>query len=794
MVYVLAMLGLATFAAWPIYRSSSFLAVAGTATVTGLALALLYRLFWPRPWGIAALALVAYLLFGLTLTMPAWEVGIALAIRGVLAGPVTAWQNLLTVYLPVGGYQNLLVPALLVFLLGALGGMLLVMRRERAALAVPLLLACGLFGLLFGSDATGSSWYFARIHLTSGRETLLGVGGLLISLGWLVWRTQRNRINTKLRPIQDNEADGSPEAKGIRKPVIRVISFAAVLVVALSVGTGLSSVLLTGSRQTLRTGSGPDLRITSAVSPLSQFRTFFGAELYDMVLFSVSTDGPVPERVRLAVLTDFDGQVFSAGAPGAATQFRRVPSVLNAGNGEPTQVRIEGYRLDEFSSLWLPIVGTPERIAFDGPRPIELRNSFYLDRSATSAVTTAYGGMREGDQLVIEARVPPSHEPSELISPGNHPRWSAPEALRHWLEENPVPNTGAGLVEAVNNLRSRGHLSHAVTPDAEQVWIETLSADGYQFVPSAAGHSYGRLDLLFRELNERQQVAGDSAIASLVGAGGNDEQFAAAAALIADQLGFPARVVIGAHLGTDGHTRLDPDIPICAEGLCTGGSMSAWIEVQGIDGRWAPIDVRPQHRQQIVEQVDATRLPEHPTEVRPDIAEEVLPPDSQRAGGGALGTTATTTREDVAAATHWPVFRAIGIGLLIMLALLGPPGVVVLVKVLRRRARRTKANARHQIIGGWEELIDLTTDYRLAEVGTKTRRELAAELNLAGVANLARVTDRAAFSDSIITPGEARQFWEEMADECATIRQGATPWRRLRAELSLTSLLRTRPI
>ena len=67
---------------------------------------------------------------------------------------------------------------------------------------------------------------------------------------------------------------------------------------------------------------------------------------------------------------------------------------------------------------------------------------------------------------------------------------------------------------------------------------------------SAAGHSYDRIDRLFTELNERESEVADSPGASLVAAVGDDEQFAAAVALIAADLGFPSRVVLGARLET----------------------------------------------------------------------------------------------------------------------------------------------------------------------------------------------------------------------------------------------------
>ncbi|UUT36540.1 transglutaminase-like domain-containing protein [Microbacterium elymi] len=78
----------------------------------------------------------------------------------------------------------------------------------------------------------------------------------------------------------------------------------------------------------------------------------------------------------------------------------------------------------------------------------------------------------------------------------------------------------------------------------------------------------------------------DTDSASLVAATGDDEQFSVAVALIAEELGFPARVVVGARLSGP-----DTGVPLCAEGVCTGGTITAWTEVRSASGQWVPIDI-----------------------------------------------------------------------------------------------------------------------------------------------------------------------------------------------------------
>src|SRR5690606_22283123 len=134
-LYVLAMAALAGLAAWPIYRSGDFVLVAAAAAILALAIAAAAtRWRWPG-WITALTAAAAFLVAGVVLAVPARRgdlVQVPAALRDVLAGAVTGFKDLVTVELPVGGYRNLLVPALLVFLVGTLAALLLSWRDARA--------------------------------------------------------------------------------------------------------------------------------------------------------------------------------------------------------------------------------------------------------------------------------------------------------------------------------------------------------------------------------------------------------------------------------------------------------------------------------------------------------------------------------------------------------------------------------------------------------------------------------------------------------------------------------------
>ena len=179
-------------------------------------------------------------------------------------------------------------------------------------------------------------------------------------------------------------------------------------------------------------------------------------------------------------------------------------------------------------------------------------------------------------------------------------------------------------------LRERGYLSHGLSLDDDRARPGSTSCRATRFQPSASGHSLARVGTLFTRLLERETDPRAEASGNYVAAIGDDEQFAVAVALIARELGFPSRVVLGARL-----TSADPALPTCENGRCRAQDIAAWTEVQDEAGRWVPVDVTPQHENSPSLEVTEQRDPENVTEVRPDSVEEVLPPDPVQEDSGA---------------------------------------------------------------------------------------------------------------------------------------------------------------
>lgn len=373
-----------------------------------------------------------------------------------------------------------------------------------------------------------------------------------------------------------------------------------------------------------------------------------------------------------------------------------------------------------------------------------------------------------------------------LASPGEGSRYEAPESLLRWLRNQDQPGDGAGLAELANRLRARGYLSHALTATGETPkWITSLGT-GYTFRPSTAGHSLARIDQLFTALNTRAEVVAEQGgNGSLVAAVGDDEQFAVAIALIADQLGFPTRVVVGSRLVAED----DAGLPACEDGLCRGQNLAVWVEVQGADGRWAAVDSTPQHKQDLAAQTQRRRDPENPTQVLPVPAREVDPPDSAGAKGDSERTAAGT---GLNLAWLWVSLRVVAILLLILLVLLGPLLVVILAKRLRRQARRRRDDPVQQITGGWDELVDTWIDHGAAVPGNQTRTEWAQSLTGATAVGLAERADQAVFSGGAVSAEQAASYWQDVDAERLRLGAVGTRWQQWRSRVSLASFMRTR--
>ncbi|WP_438353809.1 transglutaminase domain-containing protein [Microbacterium sp. CJ88] len=783
-VYVAVMTAIAAVAAWPIYRSWQFAVLVVVAATVAALIAVVARLRGWRGLVVTGVVAASVVVLGVPLAVPTRLGGLgelAAGLGEVAVGAVLGWKDLLTVELPVGAYRNLLVPALLVFLVGVCAALRLAWRPGRAAYAAAAVgLAMVSFGLFFGRTTVSAPLELGPLVLRAPVETATGVAAIVASIAWMAWRTREERMRALDRAAASTGIHLTRSSS--RTDRRRAVLGGGMVAVAVLVAVAIVPAAAQGrGRDVLRTAVGPQIDLSQEVSPLATYRSLFADSRADDVVFTVSSGGPLPDRVRVATLDRYDGQVFRSGGSGTVdgAQFVRVPAARDAGPGAPTEVTVT---IGALTGVWMPTAGSVASVRFSGARAGALADRFYYSGEALAGVQTADGGFAAGDTYTVSAVQPTAVALQDAVAPGTTPAVEAPPNLRAWVKQHVSGTGGAALASLVTLLRERGYLSHALSIDPANppVWMRALGDYGFQ--PSASGHSLARVDALFGRLLQREGDARAATTGDYVAAIGDDEQFAVAVALMAQELGFPARVVLGARL-----TGTDPDLAVCDSGTCRAQDLSAWAEVRTASGDWVPVDATPQHT--VAPSLDLTQLrdPQNVTEVRPDGVADVVPPPPLQED---------TAQNDSAAPAGldlswlWPVLRFSAIGLLIALVLCGPLVLVIAAKAARRRTRRAVPHPAGRVAAGWEEYADAAVDAGRPAPTDLTRSELATGFATASAERLAAQADRAVFGDAEVSEHDAEEYWSLVdADRRALRREGGL-WRRARTAVSLRSFLR----
>jgi hypothetical protein len=536
---VFELLALVAAAAWwPIYESPAFVVLALVTVTAGVGIgAAGARWSWPSHL-VAATTLLAWLLLGVPLAVPSKALGGILPTPAGLADLVvttaTGWRQLLTIELPVGDYQALLVPAFVALLVASVLGVSVAVRTSKPALAVvfPAL-------LLVGAAVFGGADAFAPIV----------VGGMfaVLAVGWLA--LARVRVSAR----------GAAAAAGV---------VALGLVVAVAVTAALPAPARVTARDSVQQPFDP----SQYPSPLSGFRAFEKAPLSDAVVLTVAGAAP-GERVVMARMDDYDGVVYTVGgAADAGALFSRVTGHLGAGSEAPgAATSTVQITVGQYDAVWVPMVGDPIAVTFSGPDAEALQNSLYYSPALGTAADTA--GLAEGDSYALTTREGGAGSPGsasspdalQALTPGGAPPAqadSAPDAvavrLAEWAPASEAP--GERLAGIVEGLRG-GY----------------LSGTGEGDVFSRSGHGADRI----QELLTASPMLGD------------DEQYAVAGALLAEAAGFPARVAMGftvpAGSSASGGASAQP-VEI------RGEDVAAWAEVYTAESGWIALDVSPDPR------------------------------------------------------------------------------------------------------------------------------------------------------------------------------------------------------
>nr|WP_243704925.1 transglutaminase domain-containing protein [Micromonospora sp. KC723] len=489
-------------------------------------------------------------------------------------------------------------------------------------------------------------------------------------------------------------------------------------------------------------------------------------------LLAVTTLAPAgaQTRIRLAVLSDYDGVTWRVGAT-----YRNAGRILPAaepGPGAVDTVRQE-ITVSGLTGRLLPAVATPRevtgaRVAYD-PATGTLIRPEGLTPGLRYTVTSA----REQPDvnLLATADVPAGEEVARVLRVPD----GTPEPLRR-LAAQLAEDNGA--------------------PYARAAAIERFLAEHYRMVADApSGHAYPNLNFfLFGPRNGGGQR-------------GTSEQFAAAFAVLGRLSGLPTRVVVGFSTRGDGPVR--------------AADAFAWPEVLFSGVGWVPFDPLPRPDAQPRPVEEDFRPPKEeppPTEVPEPSLEPTATPSV------AVSTEGDGVDRGLSAAAL--TVLAVGVPLLLVGALLG---VLAGMRRAQTRARLGRGDPTDRVAGAWRHVTDalrlagrpVDGDLAATEVALHARQVLvearaaragrrtggaevpapaveptrgggggAAGVLLAaaptlpaaatpGVEELAGLLNQAAFAPGMLTVAQADRATTEATAYVAALRAARPWWRRL---------------
>ena len=690
----------------------------GVLTVSGVTLAAYFL-----AGGLLALPHTAFL--GFVPTLETW--------RQLAVGTVTSYKTLLTTVPPVAASDgHLIVPFLLTLVAAVLAGSLALRVRHAVWALLPVLTLTALQILLGASEPAA--------------PLVQGIALAAVTVVWIALRQMWDADSAAQRIASPAATPSRP----VRSR--RLIAGGAVL--ALAAGAGIATAAFAEppvQRYVLRDFVIPPFDVKQYPSPLQSWRGIVRDDA-ETTLFTVS-GLPDDARVRLAAMDAYNGIVYNVSDDGAGSSSAFTPVRSNMSpkaTGTPAEVRID---IGEYTGVWLPGVGAVREIGFDGDRASELRRSAHFNDATGTGVVTA--GLRAGDGYTLTTLVADVPSDTALADAA-----FAPVSMP---KQEGVPETLSKL--ASENLRD------AETPiERVRALIDWLSTDGYfshglaDDVYSPSGHGAARISALF---------AGEQMV-------GDDEQYAVAMALMARQLGIPARVVMGWYPGED-----DPDGPAFT---ATGDNMHAWVEVAFDGFGWVPFDPTPDEDNEPNDQNTKPQANPKPQVLQP-------PPPAQAPAD--LPPTSADDRDqddETEPGLDWlgPLLLWGGVGLGVITLALAPFIVLGLIKGARRARRRGASRTADRISGGWDELVDSAVDLRAPVTRGATRAESAAVVGSTfdepRVSTLATWADADVYGPGDPSPDDVEAFWREVDELVGGMRQKQPWWRRLTARLSLRSL------
>ncbi len=686
-------------------------------------------------WGLlltAAATLVAYLVFGAALAIPRTAIaGIVPtldSLQRLALLLVQSWRDLLTVTTPADRFTG---PAVVPYLAGLVLAVIatsIALRTRR-----PLWAYAPAVALLVIAVAWGTATPFAPGWLIAGL--------LAAAVAYAAWH----------RHVANATGAGELITPNTRRAVLPVI--AGVLAVGL-LGAGAvvaAPVLATGERQVLRDLVDPPLDLKAYASPLTSYR-YWEVDQKEETLFTVA-GLPKDARLRIATLDMFDGNVYNV-AQASASYVRAGDRIDGEATGTPVELEVG---VEDYKGIWLPGAGAWRGIEFTGANANSQADSLYHSTSTNGALTTA--GIAPGDRFRMVGDLPA--EPDRRTLTDARP---APDRLPRSTE---VPAVVSELAEE--------YAGDAETPLEQLTRLESRLQDGFYSDgsdgKSRAGHTAERIATML----SAPQLIGD------------DEQYAVAMALMARELGHPARVVMGFYP--------DPKAPVPTGAWQVKGTEAhVWVEVDFGDRGWVTFNPTPDR-----DRIPNTEVPQPQPQPRPQVPPPPQPPPPDADDEAEF--LATDQPTDTPPDFTWllTALRIVGTVVGIGAIVAAPFLLILLAKRRRRTRRRTAADPADRVSGAWDEFVDSVIDFGTPPPRNATRHEEAMALavaypELTALPAAARHIDTQVYGPEAPGDEAVERAWTDATALVEELRRTRTPAKRFLGFCSLRSFWRGRGV
>jgi Transglutaminase-like superfamily len=751
----LTMIGIVGFR--PAYGGHGYLAAGAAGIVIGLLLSYAGQRARLPLLAVVSASVLAFLLLGGvvsrtgTVSLP--------TLQTIMSAAISGWQQLLTTARPVGQTSGLLVLPYLLGLFSGVAGHALA-RRTRAVLlpaAAPTVVVA--LSILFGAP-----------HPVAA--VLQGAGFAAVALAWAAVRQDRGA--------------GRQATIGRQRPWQRIGAGAVVLAVA-GAGAVFIGPHLPGASAHKRVVLTvvPPFDVNQYPSPLAAFRDYTkvaptAVSVYNKQLLSTA-NLPKGALVRIAAMDTYDGLTWgvantvpvstgpaNAGPASTFGGFQRVGALLPgapAGRADTATITVQ----PSYQQPWLPDLGATT--GFSGFTAGSAAGCPSSSVTGSSVAASLRYYVAAGTGIILGG------VPCALTYTVSYVPMAAPSltALATYSPGGPVgesiviPSAVKGFADA--------HAQSAGSPMAQVAALARylqkngrLSDGGNGLAEDTAGHSEGRLTTFL-----------DSSTKQIVGDG---EQYAATMALLANDVGVPARVSLDAAVEQNGtikgsDVRADVELYTAERGWVTlpakdfTGTKAPTLEQQSITPPQQPVKVVPPRHNQAA--------PVAATNESNAVARSSARPSSS-SGGFAIPAIVITIATDAGI----PVVVVAGLA-----------GLLIAAKAVRRRHRRSSGPPATRVAGAWRELTDLSRDLGVAAMaGAPTRREFAAYAEghgLLSARSVADAADAATFGPADPDGAAARHVWEMVS----VARRGATAtlplWRRAWVAANPASLLAAHP-